>query len=91
MTQTDRLQETFNPIDYGFNWTADGWYKFDYTTARKAAMTARAKRAKELEARGYTVKNFTLGNQLITRGGMGTKYPEISQVVSVFGLNARRD
>ena len=86
-----RLQETFNPIAYTFEWTDDGWYRFDYETARRQAMAARRKSAKELRAEGFTVSSFTLNNQRITRGGIGSGHPEITQVVSVYGLNARRD
>ena len=89
--QGTSLQITFNPIDYGFQWTDDGWYKFDYEAARKAAMSDRRKRTKELKAEGFTVKSFTLSNQRITRGGIGSGNPEITQIVSVYGLNARRD
>lgn len=89
--QGTRLQETFNPIAFTFEWTDDGWYKFDYESARKQAMAARRKRAKELKAQGFTVKSFTLSNQRITRGGIGSEHPEITQIVSVYGLNARRD
>jgi hypothetical protein len=82
-------QQMFNPIDYGFTWDGD-WYKFNYEAARKAAMAARSKRTKELKAQGWTVKSFTLSDQRITRGGIGSKHPEITQIVSVYGLNARR-
>ena len=81
-------QQMFNPVDYGFKWDGD-WYRFDYETVRKAAMTARSKRAKELKAQGWTVKSFTLSDQRITRGGIGSEHPEITQIVSVYGLNAR--
>ena len=85
------MQQTFNPIDYGFEWTKDGWYRFDYDGAHKRALAARNKRAKELRARGQTVRVSTLKNQRITRGGIGTSNPEITQVVSVYMLNVRED
>jgi hypothetical protein len=79
-------QRMFNPVDYGFRWEQD-WYKFDAEKARKAAMAARRKMAKELKAEGYTPRSFTLSNQRITRGGIGSGHPEITQIVSVYGLN----
>ena len=38
-------QETFNPVNYGFTWTAD-WYEFDQEQAVKAARKARDERVK---------------------------------------------
>lgn len=84
------LQESFNPVRFGFEWTSDSWYKFDRETASKAAMSARRKRAKELKAQGYSVRNWTLSNQRMTLGGIGSDNPEITQIVSVYMLNARR-
>ena len=53
------MQQTFNPIDYGFEWTEDGWYRFDYEGAHKRALAARNKRVKELRARGIKVRSWT--------------------------------
>lgn len=86
----DSLQESFSPVRFGFEWTSDGWYKFDREAASKAAMSARRKRAKELKAKGWTVRNWTLSNQRVTLGGIGSGNPEITQIVSVYMLNARR-
>jgi hypothetical protein len=81
------MQQTYDPIDYGFEFTAD-WYKFDYASARKMALKARNKAKKYYEAMGcYDVRTFTLSNQLRTMGGIGSNHPEISVIVSVFGLN----
>lgn len=80
-------QEIFDPVEYGFEWTTDGWYKFDYETSRKAAIAARREMAKELKASGHKIRFFTLRNQRITLGGIGSRHPEITQIVSVYGLN----
>ena len=79
-------QKTFNPVDYGFQWT-DNWYTFDYGTARKLAKQARDKEVRELREQGHEVTCFCLSNQLITKGGIGSGRPQIEQVVSVFGYN----
>ena len=82
-------QLSFNPVDYGFQFTPDGWYKFDSAAAHKAAMKARNARAKELRAAGYQVRAFTLGSQLISMGGIGSGRPHIEVVVSAYYLNYR--
>jgi len=79
-------QEIFNPANYGFRWTKD-WYEFDSKEAHKKAMQARDARAKELKKEGRRFKKFTLRNQLITRGGIGTPHPEITVLVTGYGLN----
>ena len=81
------MQRTFNPADFGFEWT-DGWYKFDYEAARKQALATRNQEAKRLRGRGYSVKVFTLKNQLMSMGGIGSGQPHITQYVSIYGLNA---
>lgn len=81
-------QQLFNPIDYGFQWTKD-WYEFDGAASRKRALAARNKTAKELKAQGHKVHKFILGGQLITLGGIGSGHPEITLLVSVYGLNWR--
>lgn len=82
------MQLMFNPINYGFEFTPDGWYKFDRKAAHKAALSARNAKAKELRKVGKRVVLFTLADQLITRGGIGSGHPQIENVVSVYGLNA---
>jgi len=81
------MQYTFSPVRYGFEWTKD-WYTMDYDAAKKKAMAARTKKAKELKAKGYNVRKFTLSNQRLTMGGIGTGHPEITIVCSVYMLNA---
>jgi hypothetical protein len=82
------MQLMFNPINYGFVFTSDGWYKFDRKAAQKSALQARNAKAKELKSQGKRVVTFTLSNQLITRGGIGSDNPQIEEIVSVYGLNA---
>lgn len=81
-------QQIFNPVDFGFEWTADGWYAFDRKTAQKAALAARNAAAKAAQLAGKTVHKFSLGSQLITRGGIGSGRPEVSVVVTCYGFNA---
>jgi len=82
------IQTIFNPVDFGFEWTTDGWYTFDATTAQKAARRARDVEAKRLRAEGRTVYPFSLAGQLISRGGIGSGRPHIEVVVNCYGLNA---
>lgn len=82
---------TFNPIDYGFEWTNDGWYRFDYEQARKDAMAARRAKAKEMRKAGYTVRMSTISGQHITKGGIGSGHPEIHKIVSVYRMTATFD
>ena len=81
------FQRTFNPADYTFEWTEDGWYAWDSEEAHKQALKARNDIAKELKAGGKKVKKFSTRNQLITRGGIGSGHPEISMVVNCYGVN----
>ena len=85
----DRIQKTFCPVDYFFQF-GDGWYTWQRTVARKAALQARNAYAKELKAAGWTVRLFSEPNQLITKGGIGTGQPQIENVVTVYGVEARR-
>lgn len=80
-------QQTFNPIDFGFEWTAT-WYNWNRTEAHKQALAARNKEAKRLREQGKRVHCRTLKNQRITRGGIGSGHPHIEQVVSVYMLTA---
>ena len=79
-------QQSFNPIDYTFEWT-DDWYKFDYEESHKMALKARNAKARELRKQGHTVRCFTLKHQRVSRGGIGSGRPHIEQVVNVYMLN----
>lgn len=85
------MQEIFSASKFGFEWVRcdDGswWYSWEPTLAEKAARQARDARAKELVAQGKKVKKFSLGKQLITRGGIGTPYPQIEFHAACYGLN----
>jgi hypothetical protein len=85
------IQQTFNPIDYGFAWTDDGWYNWDAKLGRKLAMQARDAAAKRAKREGRTVTKFSMPNQLISRGGIGSGRPHIEQVVTCFGVNIAED
>ena len=81
-------QQIFDPISFGFEWTAD-WYKFDAKTAEKRALAARNAEVKRLRKEGREVFPFTLSKQLRTMGGIGSGRPEISVIISAYGLNVR--
>lgn len=85
---------TFNPIDFGFNWTEPetdnprdlGWYEFDQTQAAKDALKARNAEVKRLRKLGHRVTVSSLGKQLISRGGVGSNRPHVEFVVPVYAL-----
>jgi hypothetical protein len=82
------IELKWNPIDLFFRWTIDGWYEFDRKAAHKAALAARNTEARRLRAAGKTVRTWTVGGQLITKGGIGSGHPQIEEVVNVYGLTA---
>jgi hypothetical protein len=81
-----RRQQAFNPADYDFQWT-DDWYAWDQVAATRKARDARDEQARILARQGCEIKKFTLKNQLVIRGGIGTGKPEITMLVTVYGLN----
>jgi hypothetical protein len=82
------MQHMFNPTDYGWTWTDNGgWYNWDGEAGHKAALQARNAKMKELKAQGYKVKGFSLRDQLISRGGIGSGRAHIETVVTVYGVN----
>lgn len=86
-TRPEVINETFDPIHYGFEFTAD-WYTFDSLAAHKAARSARINRAKELRKAGYNVMVSKDSKQLRTMGGIGSGHPQIEEVVSIYRLTA---
>jgi hypothetical protein len=83
------VQKSFNPVKYGFRWVGD-WYEFDSKMGSKAAQAARRELAKELKAKGYRVKLWSLRDQLVSRGGIGSGHPHIELWVNVPMLDASR-
>lgn len=81
-------QQIFNPVDFGFAWTDDGWYAWDHKLGRELAMQARDKAAKVAQAEGKQVRKFSLPNQLVSLGGIGSGRPHIEEVVTCFWFNA---
>lgn len=81
-------QEHFNPANYTFEWTTDGWYKWDSDAAHKAARKDRDAQAKAAKADRKTVTKFSRSGQLISRGGIGSGRPHIEMFVTVYGFNA---
>ena len=84
------MQRHFNPIDYGFEFTPDGWYRFDRKAATAAARKERDSEAKRMKAEGYAVRKWSHPNQLISKGGIGSGQPHIEEIVTVYGFNAER-
>ncbi|OHD18662.1 MAG: hypothetical protein A2Y38_19515 [Spirochaetes bacterium GWB1_59_5] len=86
------FQRLFCPVDYNFSWTADGtpmgWYTWERKAAQSAALKARNAEAKALRAQGYTVRVFSLPDQRITRGGIGSGHPEVDFIATGYGFNA---
>lgn len=82
------MQLAFNPVDYHFAWTSDGWYSWDKPAAVKAARRARDEAARRLKASGREVHKFSLPSQRITRGEIGTAHPEVDFFTTVYYLNA---
>jgi hypothetical protein len=63
------------------------WYEFDEKEAAKVAKARRDEAARKAKADGYGVKKFSMRNQSIRRGGIGSPYPEIDAVVHCYGVN----
>lgn len=83
------MQRIFSPLNTEhFSWTDDGWYSFDSVAAHKAARKLRDDMAKELKQSGRTVSKFSLGSQLVSRGGIGSGKPHVEFIVSCYGLNS---
>jgi hypothetical protein len=80
-------QYAFNPLDYGFRWTDDGWYTFDNKNAHHAAMSARNAAAKRARAQGRKVRCSTSSNQLMSKGGIGSGFPHIELIVNVYRMD----
>lgn len=87
INSTNTIQATYSPMDYTFQWTED-WYTFDTTEGKRLALAARKAEMARLKREGWTVKPFSLGQQLISRGGIGSGRPHIELVVNVYGFNA---
>jgi hypothetical protein len=77
---------TFSGINFGFRWTDDDWYEYDGKEAEKRALRARNAEAKRLEKAGHKVRKFSLGSQLVSRGGIGSGKPHIEILTRAYGL-----
>jgi hypothetical protein len=82
------IQKIYNPTDYTFNWTEDGWYTFDCKAGQKQAMKARNEEAKKLVKDGWKVTKFSLPDQLLSFGGIGSGKNHIEVICNCYGLNA---
>ena len=88
------MQRFYSPTDYAFEWTPPrkgftfGWYTWDRGAGMKAALKARNDEAKRLTKLGYLVTKYSLKGQQITKGGVGTPYPEVDFTVTCYGFTA---
>jgi hypothetical protein len=73
-------QEIFK--DTKFEWTTD-WYNLVTVDAK----AIRESRIKELKARGFSPRKFSLGMQLLSMGGIGSGKPHIEYHAKCFGIN----
>lgn len=84
------IQKGFNPVNYCFKWTED-WYDWDSATGKKEAMKARNDYARELKKQGYTVKKWTLKDQLVRRGGIGSGHPDVEFWTNSYYVDAFKE
>lgn len=80
-------QQTFSGVDFGFRWTSDGWYEYDGAEAERKALATRNARVRELKARGHKPRPFSLGLQLLSRGGIGSGRPHVEILTKCYGIN----
>jgi len=84
-------QVIYNPADFEFTWIQDdtptGWYVWHRDLAHRLALKARNSYALNLKAQGYSPKKFSIRNQQITRGGIGSSHPEITLWATCYGIN----
>lgn len=80
-------QRIFSGADYGFRWTDDGWYEYDGKAAEKLALKARNDLARQLKAQGHKPRKFSLGRQLMSRGGIGSGRPHVEIWTKAYGVN----
>ena len=77
------MQQIFSPK---ITWTPDGWYTLeDDSKARER----RDSEAKTLKSQGYHVSKFSMRNQLMSHGGIGSGKPHIEVVCNCYGVNYR--
>ena len=80
---------TFNPIDFGFEWLEDGWYSWDSVEAHMRARKARDEYARNVKPICQSVRKSSTPNQLMTRGGIGSGYPQIEEVVTAYHVTTQ--
>jgi hypothetical protein len=83
------VQVSFNPVDFGFEFVGS-WYKFDRVAAKAAAMKARNDYAKAQRALGNQVSCWSMADQLITMGGIGSGHPQIEVCVTCYVADVRK-
>lgn len=75
-------QEIISPRDLG-QWVGHDFVMPDNSEARKR----RDIRFKELKAKGHNPRKFSLPNQLISVGGIGSGMPHNEYVVNAYGID----
>jgi hypothetical protein len=83
--RTRESQMSFSPIRY-LVWT-DDWYTFDYEAAHRQARQDRDSKARELQAQGYKVRKWSMPNQRMSAGGIGTPHPHIELICTAYMLD----
>lgn len=81
------MQRIYNPIKFEFSFNDENLYTWHSKNAHKIARQQRDADAKEWKRRGYRVKKFSLQNQLVKAGGIGSGNPEINEIVTCYGFN----
>ena len=84
------VQRTFNPADYEFEWKTWNDYSWNRKAAHKAALRARNDEVRRLRREGYNVTTFTLRDQIVSKGGIGTVRGHFDFCVNCYGLNASK-
>jgi hypothetical protein len=79
-------QQIHSPVDYGFKWTAD-WYDWDAAHGHREAKRYQDAHATILRRAGNQVRKFTLRNQVVSRGGVGSNHPHVTFTVTAYGIN----
>lgn len=84
------MQRTFNPADYNFEWISWNDYRWNRKAAHKAALRARNDEVRRLRREGYTVTTFSLRDQIVSKGGIGSTRAHVEFCVNCYGLNASK-
>lgn len=82
-----------SPADYCFEWTSPtpdspmGDYTWDRAKAHAQALRDRNQIAITLSRSDHNPRSFSIRDQTITLGGIGSGHPQIELAVTIYGLN----